>query len=329
MATASKRLIAYFLSFLGFDRYAYPSLSLRNVGSFYSSKSSSSTLCESTSSSSSSSFMTDSTLFVNTGKHDMYENEDGMGVTVMSYDAWTLQSLLANLPKVSLCNIIATTAAQYPKIMRLVEDQRPLKDNKSSDVRWPYFASFCDMNVSYMQDDDPNDIVTMHCRELEAIRVRAHTIVHSMDHQRPSERFANEVTVSQELERLVRLCTNTLHTASQGYTLIAMIGLSIVASEALEGVSMTKRHVFSDALLGRVLILEMASILKNYKAPPRELQPTRLFQAAFPDQQDDFGLAGFVQLVTEVCARLAQYDLTWQYRQEYDSVPSMAARHLQ
>lgn len=328
MATASKRLIAYFFSFLGFDRYAYPSLSLRNVGSFYSTKSSSSTLCESSSSGGSgSSFMTDSTLFVSTAKHDMYENEDGMGVTVMSYDAWTLQSLLANLPKVSLCNIIATMAAQYPKIMRLVEDQRPFQE--ANTVRWPYFASFCDMNVSYMQDDDAHDIVTMHCRELEAIRQRAHAIVHSMDRQRPSERFANEVAVSQELERLVRLCTNTLHTASQGYTLVAMVGLAVVAREALDGVSMMKRHVFSDALLGRVLILEMASILKNYKAPPPELQPGRLFEAAFPDQQDDFGLGCFVQLVTDVCARLAQYDLTWQYRQEYDSVASMAARHLQ
>ncbi|KAI7879423.1 hypothetical protein K492DRAFT_163860 [Lichtheimia hyalospora FSU 10163] len=213
----------------------------------------------------------------------------------MAYDAWSVQTLLSTLPKMSLCHLLTTTALKYPKVMEMIATTLHHYDNEQHNP------------LSYY-------------RELVAIQEQAHAIVHSLDGLRPSEQFAREAEVAQELQRLVRLCTNTLYAAPQGHSLVALIGLLVIAREGLAASSTeVRRYMFGGgaACLGRLVVLEMQAALKNYKVNPLESSSTDSRQQ----------LKWIIDVLKQVCAQMNECDPHWTFAQEYQNVVLIATRN--
>ncbi|KAI9263152.1 hypothetical protein BDA99DRAFT_438037 [Phascolomyces articulosus] len=220
---------------------------------------------------------------------------------MLSYDTWSLQTWLGGLSKMALCQIITTTAMKCPRVvLEMIEEYQPNK----------------------------NDFY--HRREILAIRERAHIIIHSLDHLRPSEQFANEADLAEEIHCVVRWCTNTLHASPRGHSLAALMGLLVIAREGLAAVPEIRKYLFGEAHLGRIVILEMSGVLKNFK------KPTTIHQHAaaeylLPNQwsfaSPHHQVTWLIQSLGDVCAQMADCDKGWTYRQEYDNVVNIAARN--
>ncbi|KAI8147820.1 hypothetical protein BJV82DRAFT_664175 [Fennellomyces sp. T-0311] len=244
------------------------------------------------------SFMSESTLFV---------SGDGLlDEKLQTYDAWSLQTWLSGLPKTALCHILTTTAMKYPKVIQLIEQHQP---------RYLPPLPCCAEGDFY--------------REMIAIKDRARSIVHSLDQGRPSEQFANQASVAQELQRVVRYCTNTLHASTHGHSLAALMGLLMIAREGLDAVPEIRKYLFGKAHLGRMLVLEMTGVLKNLKSSPTPLPWSLLLSALDPPPSlsDRHQVAWLIQLLGDVCKQMANADQTWAYLQEYDNVVAIAAHH--
>ncbi|KAG0167676.1 hypothetical protein DFQ28_011326 [Apophysomyces sp. BC1034] len=281
-ATKPRRFLTYILSLLGLDGIAFTRQ--HDVSCF--------------SSSSGSSILTDSTLLVS---HDDYLDEKGsIGGWVYS-DPWALQTWIGGLPKVVLCHILSATAMQYPKICQVIEEHQG------------------GMNVPWMVTTTGlgNDMA----REISTIQARARQIVHDLDHLRPSEQFARAVEVSEDLHRLVRLTSNTLHAPTHGHSLVALLGLLVIVLEGLKAPPEVRQHVFYHAKLGRIVILEMASVLKNYKDSVLPPSQWSLMLSVFEKN------CHWLEQLEEACAKMARYDVTWDFRQEYEDVVTIAARY--
>ncbi|KAI9310563.1 hypothetical protein BX666DRAFT_1869350 [Dichotomocladium elegans] len=296
MTTASKGLFAYFLSLIGLDRVTHSASFLKNAAPSLQA------------SSSSASFMTESTLVVNGS--DVYDEKGRNNLTTMAYDAWSLQTMLSNLPKIALCSLLTSTALKYPKVMQMIANEQP--------ATW------------MLPKDDAQDYV----RETQAIKDQARRVVHSLDGLRPSEQFARETEMAQELQRVVRFSTNTLHASPQGHSLVALVALMCVAKEGLCALPEVSKYIFGRAHLGRLLVLEMAGVLKNYKAShtllaqwPNLLSildpPKAVVAAADPADQ----LAWLMDVLSEVCAQMHDCDRHWAFGQEYENVVNIAARN--
>lgn len=299
--------------------------------------------------------MTESTLIVNPGTAGLYDEKhiEDPGVTMMAYDAWSVQALLSTLPKMSLCHLLTTTALKYPKVMEMIATTVTQDGTTDQQQPYPVTSSSCNFSsplLSSLQlhhyDNEQHNPLSYY-RELVAIQEQAHAIVHSLDGLRPSEQFAREAEVAQELQRLVRLCTNTLYAAPQGHSLVALIGLLVIAREGLAASSTeVRRYMFGGgaACLGRLVVLEMQAALKNYKVNPLEpssseqrgnekyqwphllrvLSPPKSILAAADSRQQ---LTWIIDVLKQVCAQMAECDPHWTFAQEYHNVVLIATRN--
>ncbi|KAF7727860.1 hypothetical protein EC973_006973 [Apophysomyces ossiformis] len=190
---------------------------------------------------------------------------------------------------------------QYPKICQVIEEYQG------------------GVNAPWMTTSTPfeNDMAA----EISSIQDRARQIVHDLDHLRPSEQFARAVEVADELHRLVRLTSSTLHAPSHGHSLITLFGLLVIVLEGLKAPPEVRQHVFYHAKLGRIVILEMASVLKNYKGPALPPSQWSLLLSVFDNGSH------WLEQLEQVCAKMARYDVTWDFRQEYEDVVTIAARY--
>lgn len=307
--------------------------------------------------------MTESTLIVNPGTAGLYDEKhiEDPGVTMMAYDAWSVQALLSTLPKMSLCHLLTTTALKYPKVMEMVATTVTQDGTTTADKQQPFPGKPCNLSSSPLvsssaqlhhhfdneqQQHQHHHNPLSYYRELVAIQEQAYAIVHSLDGLRPSEQFAREAEVAQELQRLVRLCTNTLYAAPQGHSLIALIGLLVIAREGLAASSTkVRRYMFGGsgggACLGRLVVLEMQAALKNYKVNPLEpneqrgsehqwphllrvLSPPKSVLAAADNRHQ---LTWIIDVLKQVCAQMAECDPHWTFAQEYHNVVVIATRN--
>jgi hypothetical protein len=148
--------------------------------------------------------------------------------------------------------------------------------------------------------DDDDDSQTMH--QVLILQKHAHAIVHPISHLRPSDQFAQAARVASSLHQLVRLATDTLHPT------LALVALLAIVQEPLKTPSSElRRQVFHRYKWGRLVILEMATLLKTSPLDPALID---------------------MHALETTCTTLAKLDPRWKFKDEYHGVVQMAQDQL-
>lgn len=142
-------------------------------------------------------------------------------------------------------------------------------------------------------------------RELETIQAEAGRIAHRLDAYRPSDQFVMAKAVVEELQQLVRMCPHMTQSP-----IAAIRALLSIVQECFTAPPEVRQHIFYQSKLGRWVVLELAAVLKSNDPPT--------------DRKNDMA---WIDQLEDVCARLARYDTTWEYRQEYANVVEIAERY--
>ena len=308
--------------------------------------------------------MSESTLFVNADTAGVFDEKfvQDAGISMIPYDTWSVQTWLNGLSRMALCQIITSTAMKCPRVvLQMIEEYQPsTKYYRKQGQKQTRSKSFYDHMMDDMKDQDNNNFY--HYQEIVTIQKRARSILHSLDHLRPSEQFANEAELAHEIQCVVRWCTNTLHASqSASSSLVALVGLLVIAREGLSAVPEIRKYLFGKAYLGRMMILEMSSVLKNFKKSPLlhhyhsnlnnsmslaeatttttdynllklPYQWSLLLKVLDPPQPIIQGsyhcqVTWLIQLLSDVCHEMASYDKEWMYFEEYDNVVTIATQN--
>lgn len=195
---------------------------------------------------------------------------------------------LNQLSSATLCQILTSAITDYPQIADYIQS---------------YY---------YVERQPRREWVS----ELVSLTKRAKEIAHSLDRCRISDQFSRASEVADSLHLLLRQFTQdvSVHGPSQ----VALFGLILLAQESLNTPAEVRQQIFSHDKFGRVLILEMASVLKNFKLP---LLPNEDWYQIASQKQD------WLAALERVCLKMARYDVTWEYRKEYQDVPIIASRY--
>ncbi|KAI8377820.1 uncharacterized protein BYT42DRAFT_571813 [Radiomyces spectabilis] len=288
-----RRFLNYLLSLIGFDS----SNDEPTISSPRSSRSSLASVPGLTSSGSS--MLSASTLWVS---HDDGDVGKASGRGLYS-DIWALETWITGLPKVALCHILSSTVMQFPELIQTIED-----DGHFEGMIGP---------------PSPHEVDL--ADELQCIKKRAHQIVHQLDHLRMSDQFKRASEVADEMHRLVRLCSNTLHAAPHGHSLFALAGLICIVAEAALAPVEVKQHLFCTTKFGRSVILEMGSVMKLFKgAPLASSQKKALLDVLNGDTDDE---SNWMNHLHHACAIMKHYDPHWDFANEYDQVSDIVSRY--
>ncbi|GAA5811314.1 hypothetical protein MFLAVUS_004747 [Mucor flavus] len=192
---------------------------------------------------------------------------------------------LFNLSKMALFKILTTTIEDYPQVANTIYDKHYNK--KKDDVE-----------------------------ELKHLRQQVRKIAHSLDKQRPSEQFGRASEISFNLNQIL-YSTMIEHQES----LTSLFGLILLAQESLNCPSEVRQHLFSNAKFGRIIILEISKILKNFNE-----YNCRDFNHKWSliSTNDDT----WFDSLQYVCNKLSRYDITWEYRKEYQDVIVISKRYF-
>ncbi|KAG2219666.1 hypothetical protein INT45_011850 [Circinella minor] len=321
-ASKPKRIFNYFLSLIGFDRYKYDDgddhrqrRRRQQEKKQQEKRSTSSSSC---------SFLTASTLIVSqhydTNDDDIDINKDKKKDTLLPADIWTLQSWLGGLSKSVLRQIVWMGMMQYhdstcwPELEQIQEEEKEMNKRKN--------------------DKKQNEDVL---HELKTIQEQANTLAHRLDTLRPSEQFAHAAQVAQEFQQLIRLCVHLLYTKP----LAAVLGIVLIVQQSFRAPPEVRQHVYYHAKLGRLIVLELESILKYHHHGRRNNNGADGYHddyfescATFlsnnnndsnDDEDSDSNNDGsWLRQLKHLCAKLARYDTTWEFRQEYHNVVLLA-----
>ncbi|KAI9274205.1 hypothetical protein BY458DRAFT_539497 [Sporodiniella umbellata] len=230
-------------------------------------------------------FLTGSTFIVP-------DKEDGKGVFKKSnLNEGVIQHWLNQLSNATLCQILSSAISDHPQL--------------TDTIRRSYFGN-----------KDKEGWVP----KLSSLNQRAHTISHSLDCCRISDQFSRASEVAMSLHLL--LCQFTQDVSIHGPSHVALLGLVLIAQQSLDTPAEVRQHIFSHEKFGRVVILEMASVLKKFKLP---LLPHSDWHRINSQQKHQH--SNWLITLEAVCLKLARYDVTWEYRKEYQDVPIIAARY--
>ncbi|KAI9260138.1 hypothetical protein BY458DRAFT_516679 [Sporodiniella umbellata] len=203
-----------------------------------------------------------------------------------------VQNWLNQLSNAALCQILTSAITDYPQVADTIQSH--------------YFGR------TYVAKKGSDGWIT----ELVALKNKAHRIAHSLDHCRISDQFSKASKVAVSLHLLLRQFTQDV--SVHGRSHIALLGLILLAQESLNTPTEVRQQIFSHDKFGRVLTLEMASVLKNFKLP---LLPNEDWYPISPQKEN------WIISLEQVCLKMARYDVTWEYRKEYQDVPTIAARY--
>ncbi|KAI8140626.1 hypothetical protein BJV82DRAFT_580983 [Fennellomyces sp. T-0311] len=209
-------------------------------------------------------------------------------------DAWTLQSWIGGLSKSVLCQIVWMGVMQYHDSTMWPQIDEPQKKNEEQDVM----------------------------EELKTIQEQAKKLAHRLDALRPSEQFAHAAQVAQEFQQLVRLCVHLLHEDP----LAATVAIMLIVQESFAAPPEVRQHIYYQAKLGRLVVLELQSVLKYHQGQTKRTTRHRVdyyalcVQTMPGDEEQD----GWLEDLAQLCAKLARYDTTWEFRQEYQNVVRLA-----
>ncbi|CEG65061.1 hypothetical protein RMATCC62417_01928 [Rhizopus microsporus] len=234
-------------------------------------------------------FLSASTLIV---KHeDIIDEEKKSLVKRNLLNENVVQNWLNQLSNATLCQILSSAISDYPQIADIIHSY--------------YFGK------KEVMDHDG------WATQLKSLTKRAAIIAHSLDHYRVSDQFSRASEVATSLHLLLRQFAQDLSVHGPSHAIL--FGLILVAQEALGAPSEVRQQIFTHDKFGRILILEMASVLKNFKLP---LLPNEDWHR-ITYQKDNWLVA-----LEQVCSKMARYDITWEYRKEYQDVPMIAARYF-
>lgn len=229
------------------------------------------------------SFLSASTCIVN---HP--DEQDEKSLMRETYDGLDWLNQLSNA---TLCQILTSAISNYP----------PLADHIQSYYRFG--------KKNHNQQD-------IWLSELISLSQKAKKIAHSLDHCRISEQFSRATEIAVSLHRLLSRFTQDV--SLHGPSHVALFGLILIAQESLSTPTEVRQQIFSHDKFGRVLILEMTSVLKNFKMPL--LSNSDWFRVSGKEED-------WLVVLEQACLKMARYDITWEYRREYQDVPTIAARY--
>jgi hypothetical protein len=193
-----------------------------------------------------------------------------------------LEDWLSRLSKMALCQILTSTIADYPQIADNIYNRHYQKTFQSKKKQ----------------------------RDLVWIQNQAKMIAHRLDNLRPSEQFGRAAETADALQQLVRQLPRQSST-------LTLFGLIILVKESLSAPAEVRQHVFYHVKLGRVLILEMSTCLKNFKHSTHD----NLINF------NDYYQENWFHCLQQICSKLARFDVTWEYRKEYQEVVIIAERY--
>ncbi|CDS08815.1 hypothetical protein LRAMOSA10176 [Lichtheimia ramosa] len=206
-------------------------------------------------------------------------------------DTWTLQSWVGGLSKTVLCQIVWSCMMEYHDL-------------------WPIISS---EQQKLLLQDEQKEQEEENIQEITSIEHHAKEIAHRLDALRPSEQFVHAAQVAQEYHQLIRLSSSLQHPLAAAVAIILLIQQSLTAAPEV------RQHVYYQAKLGRLAVLEIGNVLKRQVDDPNRITHPSLVaflrRVAWKEQLQD------------VCARLERYDTTWEFRHEYDHVVQLAERY--
>lgn len=152
--------------------------------------------------------------------------------------------------------------------------------------------------------------------ELKNLRQQVRKIAHSLDKQRPSEQFGRASEISFSMNQIL-YSSMIEHQDS----ITSLFGLILLAQESLNCPSEVRQHLFSNAKFGRTIILEISKVLKNFNE-----YNCRDFNHKWSliSTNDDT----WFDALQYVCNKLSRYDITWEYRKEYQDVIVISKRYF-
>lgn len=160
-----------------------------------------------------------------------------------------------------------------------------------------------DPSASDSEENEPMRLASP-MKQVLLLQKHAHAIVDPISHLRPSDQFAQAAHVASSLQQLVRLATDTL----RSHPTLALVALSAIVQEPLKTPSSElRRQVFYRYKWGRLVILEMATLLKTSSLDPTLIDMHRL---------------------ETTCTNLAKLDPRWKFKDEYQGVVRMAQEQL-
>lgn len=244
------------------------------------------------------SFLTDSTCVVQ--EEDL---TDGKGSYEEDEKSWAFHDFIGRLSKVALCQILTSTVADYPQVAGVIQDRyRHYEKNFYNKKRRQR-----EKMMDYSQNED--EFVA----ELMSVQERTRLITHSLSNLRPSEQFARAGDVADDLRELLQLTLHLFHAHSANFTLLAFI---LISQQALDSPPEIRRHLFYQTKFGRVLILQMASVLKNFD--------TTSFLHHYWSRISD---TDWLDTLKDIIHTLSRYDDSWEYKNDYQCIITMAERH--
>lgn len=235
-------------------------------------------------------YLTSSTFVIEEEKEQQQQHNEKSLSIAHSNDINGMQDWLFNLPKMALCQILTSTIADYPQVADGIYSRHYEKN----------FYKRKKTMVNNTNDD---------LEELKSIQLQAHQIAHSLDNLRPSEQFGR---ASEVVNRLYEL----LHSIEvQRHSFISLFGLIILAQESLNCPSEVRQHVFADVKFGRAIVLEISKVLKNFNQ--YNAGDIKYKWSLLSKQQSTLSWFDTLEII---CTKLARYDVTWEYRKEYQEV---------
>jgi hypothetical protein len=151
---------------------------------------------------------------------------------------------------------------------------------------------------------------------LKWIQSEANKIVHLLDNLRPSEQFGRSYEVGNLLHELLSIIQRKSYYNS---SFMSLFGLIILSQEALNCPSEVKQYIFTDIKFGRSIILEISKVLKNFK------------NQQFSDIKQQWMSLGnslsWFDSLQFICTKLSRYDITWEYRKEYQDVVLISEKY--
>ncbi|KAI9358790.1 hypothetical protein BD770DRAFT_295716, partial [Pilaira anomala] len=153
--------------------------------------------------------------------------------------------------------------------------------------------------------------------ELKNLRLQVRSIAKSLDKQRPSEQFGRASEIYSSLNQILY---STMIENQESIT--CLFGLIILAQESLNCPSEVRQHLFSNVKFGRTIILEISKILKNFN----EFN-CRDFNYKWSLISLNSNDTWFDSL-QYICDKLSRYDITWEYRKEYQDVINISKRYF-
>ncbi|KAI9488096.1 hypothetical protein BDB00DRAFT_748812, partial [Zychaea mexicana] len=153
-------------------------------------------------------------------------------------------------------------------------------------------------------------------QELKTIQEQANQLAHRLDAMRPSEQFVHAAQVAQEFQQLIRLCVHLLHKNP----LAATLGIMLIVQQSFGAPPEVRQHVYYQAKLGRLVVLELESILNHHadylvSCVLKDLDASTMSNSANDD---------WLEQLEQLCTKLSRYDTTWEFRQEYQNVVRLA-----